>query len=417
MFVPFLTLQLICCKVNIVLGQNHALVLNGAYVKLNNGTFAKPIYLVINNGSDSAIIRNSGHIISEAEGDFVKWMTGNVTTANTFVLPFGYSTTDYIPVNINKTSTGPNNASAITVSTWTTPVANTTWASTVTNMVGLTGDATTSAIDRGWQIMMANNVTGTADLSYRGAENTTSIAPTGSFNGQEWDATSANWLTSTGSGTGVTTGIGTVVSIVLGPYGATTSSPYVLTSATAPLPIELVSFTAKCENNQTNISWVNASETNIQGIELQKSTDLSIWNTIYTAQAANSTTINSYDYNYIETNDATIYYRLKTNNKDGSYNTSTIIANPSCNSKEEYNALSAFYYENNLSVLSQFAADAKVVYILFDLQGKKVASGEYFASKGNQVATIPVADLADGIYIFNAESNAAFYNRKIIIAK
>ena len=402
---------------SLVKGQNTALVLNGAYIRLNGGTFASPVYLVVNEGDNTAITRNSGSIISEAEGNFVKWYTTNASAA-TYTFPFGFTAplTDYMPVNINKTSIGTYDS--IIVSTWHTGTTNLTLPIVVTNMVGPAGaTALISAIDRFWQVLIPANISGTADFSYRGVENTTTAAPTGVFNGQEWDITQAQWFPGTGSGTGVTAGIGSVTGVTLGPYGSSVSSPYVLTAATKPLPIELVSFSASCENNNTHIKWTNASETNVWNIELQKSVDLNYWTTIYTAQPSNSSFTTNYNYVYNETNNSVVYYRLKTNNNNGSADISGIITNKPCNSDGNFNSLTAFYYQNVINVLSQFADDAKVTYSLFDLQGKRIVTGEYAAGKGEEMVSLPINDLADGIYIFNEESNSTFYNKKIIIAR
>src|SRR3954470_16832549 len=72
-------------------------VLNGAYINITNSA-----YLVVANAATNAITRNSGHIISEGESNNVKWNVG--TTTGTYTVPFGYSTTDYIPVQLTKTA-------------------------------------------------------------------------------------------------------------------------------------------------------------------------------------------------------------------------------------------------------------------------------------------------------------------------
>src|SRR4051812_20864288 len=71
------------------------LVLNGAFVTLSND-----VYVVVDNSATSAILRNSGHIISEGENNRLKWNLG--TTTGTFTVPFGYGTTDYLPVTFTK---------------------------------------------------------------------------------------------------------------------------------------------------------------------------------------------------------------------------------------------------------------------------------------------------------------------------
>src|ERR1051326_3553894 len=108
--------------------QNNALVLNGGFVTLSGGTSSTPIYLVINQTSTSGITRTGGHIISESDYNFVKWNAGS--TNGSYVYPFGYSTTDYIPFTFNKTSGNAN----VVVSTYETGNPNTPLPNTVTNM-------------------------------------------------------------------------------------------------------------------------------------------------------------------------------------------------------------------------------------------------------------------------------------------
>jgi hypothetical protein len=400
-------------------GQNNALVLNGAYVKVNGGSFASPVYLVVNAGQATGIMRTSGHIISEAEGNYVQWNTSDVTVTSNYVFPMGYSNTDYLPVTIHKNSVGSgsghtNNASAIVMSTWATAAANNLpFANTVTAISGPSGaGATNSVIDRWWQVQAGTNVSATADVSYRGAENTTA-APLGLFSGQHWDIPSLQWAPPTGSGTGLVSGIGTVSNITLVNVGAGISSPYILSSASLPLPIELVSFTAVCENGEMNIKWANASETNVMNIELQKSYDLNNWTTIHTAAPSNTSTMTYYNYNYGESMGGQIYYRLRTNNNDGYSDLSAVIYAQSCGSAE--NTLSSFYAEQSIYVHTHFLNGTSVNYIMYDLQGKKILQGSFSASEGDQLTTVQTADLSNGIYIFSATADSKTYTQKILI--
>ena len=398
--------------------QNNAVVLNGAFINLNGGTFANPVYLVVNNGLPAAISRtgSGGHIISEQEGNYVLWNTS--AAANNFIFPFGYSTTTYLPATVHKTSSA---ASSITMSTWGTAASgNLPWANLVltmnSNATGLPA-AVSSVIDRWWQAMEPVGFTGTLDVTYRGVENTTTTAPAGTFNGQEWINASAVWgFAGTGTGTGVTgAGTGTVTGITMVPYGATFSSPYVLSAATDPLPIELVSFTAQCNSGNVKVEWKDASETNVTNIELQRSTDLNIWSTIYTATPSNTHSLTSYNYSYVDNSTSTIYYRLKTNNDNGGADLSAIVYCIPC--KGGNSNLSAYYFDNNVNVISHFDTDSKVNYNVFDAYGKRVMVGEYDAAQGTSIFSLPVYELSNGIYFFNAFSENTFYNQKIIITK
>src|ERR1035437_1379595 len=107
---------------NLSYAQNNDLVLNGAYIILDGGTTATPIYLVVAQSSTSGIIRpGGGHISSEGQYNFVKW-TSAASTGN-YIFPFGVggNAVDYIPFTFNKTSAGNSD---IGMSTWTTNPQN-----------------------------------------------------------------------------------------------------------------------------------------------------------------------------------------------------------------------------------------------------------------------------------------------------
>ena len=139
--------------------QNNALVLNGAYVKLNGGTSATPVYLVVNQPNVLGITRTSGHIISESEYNFVKWNEGSAT--GSYVYPFGYSTTDYLPFTFNKTAGDAN----LAVSSYATAASdNLPLANTIANMnpSGPVSDASDMVVDRWWRLQVENGVSAPA---------------------------------------------------------------------------------------------------------------------------------------------------------------------------------------------------------------------------------------------------------------
>jgi len=399
-------------------GQNNSLVLNGAYIKMNNGTYSNPVYLVVNSGQPAAIKRNSGHIISENEGNFVQWNTSDVTTSTDYTIPFGYSNSDYLPVTLHKNSVGSgaghvDNASPIIISTWGTPSNNISWANSVTSMTGPGGaDEFNSVIDRWWQILAGTNVSATFDVTYRGSENTTSSS-NGVFNGQQFEISTTQWLSAAGSGTGVTSGTGTVSNINLMAHGINTSSPYVLSSNISPLPIELTSFNGVCNENEIHITWTDASEINVSTIELQKSYDLNSWTTIYSATPSNQNTETNYGFNYKETNNQAVYFRLQTIDIDGKNEISETIYVLPCSAKSEF--LVAFSETNTIHVHSHFEHDALVNYSLYDIQGKLVATGKYNALTGDMIFSIPLELISSAIYIFRAESSTTMCNQKLLI--
>lgn len=212
---------------SVCFAQNNSIVLDGAYIVLDGGTAATNIYVVVEQSSTSGIVRSTGgHISSEGQYNFVKWVSG-ASTGN-YIFPFGVGGTaaDYIPFTFNKTTAG---TSDISMSTWTTnqpniPHPTISNVAAVTTMVGIP-DSVNNAIDRFWDIKASFPVTADLTFSYRGSENTT-LVPTDNFEAQHWNG--SVWDPQAGLGNaGVTSGIGTVGPVT----GQTTFSPWVLTRA------------------------------------------------------------------------------------------------------------------------------------------------------------------------------------------
>jgi hypothetical protein len=121
------------------------LVLNGATIKLNGS-----VSLVIDNSSSNAITRNSGHIISELQTNTIKWNIG--TTVGTYVIPWGYGSSEYIPLTFTKTA--GSSAGYFLFSTFHTTSNNLSQLpSGIANLNGANGsDNSLFVSDRFWQV-------------------------------------------------------------------------------------------------------------------------------------------------------------------------------------------------------------------------------------------------------------------------
>ena len=243
----YLLVLLVSCS-SIIQAQN-ALVLNGGITVLNGGVAGTPVYLVVNESNTAGITRLSGHIHSENQYNFVKWIAG--TGTGNYIFPFGVAgnPTDYIPFTFNKTSVGN---SEIDMATWTTDIQNlphaaVTNVSAVTSMTGVS-DSVLYAIDRFWDIQTSAAVTADLTFSYLGTENTTSN-PTDTVKSQHWNGSS--WDAQVGPGNlGVVAGVGTA-----GPFvGQSTFSPWILTII-PNCPTAIFSYpTTYCDNDTSTYS-------------------------------------------------------------------------------------------------------------------------------------------------------------------
>jgi len=232
--------------------QNNALVLNGAYIRLNGGTSANPIFIVINQPQTTGIIRpGGGHIHSENQFNFIKWVTS--TTTGNYVFPFGVNAvaTDYIPFEFNKITAGNTN---LTVSTFSTNSANLPFPTPVTSMT-----QASNSIDRFWDIRSSATVTSNLTFRYRGIENTTGLCATDTVKAQYWTNAAGPWSSLFGPGNpGVTVGIGAVGAIPNQSYFQPTATIWALT--TVPIsPTITASSSITCNGANNGSATVTTS--------------------------------------------------------------------------------------------------------------------------------------------------------------
>ncbi|MBK8339860.1 MAG: hypothetical protein IPK99_07605 [Flavobacteriales bacterium] len=105
--------------------------------------------------------------------------------------------------------------------------------------------------------------------------------------------------------------------------------------AVAALPIELLDFTAACENNAVVLRWSTATETNNYHFAVERSADAEVWETIGTVPGAgNSQQVVHYAFNDTEVAATVLYYRIGQTDFNGTISYSTVAAVPACGDKE-----------------------------------------------------------------------------------
>jgi hypothetical protein len=292
--------------------------------------------LTVTNPAAGGITYGAGMIQSETNTainpSIVQWNMGTNTGAH--VYPFGAGGTQ-IPFTFNKTTASAAN---IAVSTRSTAASNNLpWAGTsnvaaVSIMESNAGtyyaDASIpSVVDRWWDITTSAAVTGDLVFSYRGSENTTTSNPTGTLQAQHWNGTS--WDAPVGSGVGVVAGVGSVAVT-----GASTFSPWIISSILIPLPIELMRFEGSCEKNGALLKWTTAAELNNKYFIIERSMDGTYFTEIAQvptlAPNGNSTQLLNYTFNDAHPFKGFGYYRLKQTDVNGNAVTMKVIEVKNC---------------------------------------------------------------------------------------
>lgn len=373
--------------------------------------------LTITNPAASAITYSTGYIQSETNAAFnssiIQWNMGTSTGAH--VYPFGVAGTQ-IPFTFNKTTPGSAN---ISVSTRSTSISdNTPWSSAsnvgpVVHMYDPTlgqDGSDEAVIDRWWDITASAAVTANLTFSYRGVENTMDPAyQTASLGAQHWSGTS--WDPPVGSGTGVITGVGTVTVT-----GASTFSPWVISSSLAPLPIELLHFDAACTNDEMVIRWATATETNNDYFTVEKSFDGQEFVPLSIVDGAgNSTGINEYAVTDNSFTTGTAYYRLKQTDYDGKFTYSPLVSAEGCGSYNNW--LYATMAGDALNVVFSSSSEENYTIMIFDVAGRKIAEEAIVAEEGINRIKLSQHRLSSGVYLITLRSSSHMLSTKAAISR
>lgn len=388
------------------------------YMNISGGTAGTPIYLVVGNPASAAIIRTNGHIISEGQWNYVKWL--NTAVATSYTIPFG--SVDYLPFTFAKTA---GVAADLTASTYATPNTNLPWcAATNVALVNNMNDLTTGVdgsvqfvIDRWWTI----NTTGaTANLSftYRGAENTMAApaTPADILGIQHWDGT--KWNNGSGGAMGTIVTTATAGSNAAGPHTVTGSatfnefSPYVLVSFPNPLPVQWLSLSADCDRGDVTIHWSTASEQNADYFTVERSLDGTNFSAITTKPAAgNSNTIQYYSAVDTDPYSGTSFYRVKETDFNGAYIYSGTITVNGCAGDDVI-----IYGEDGGAVVNiNASADGQYNIEMYNVLGQKITGQLANVTAGNNQIKLSPNNVASAIYVVKVFNNNNAVTKKVFI--
>jgi 5-hydroxyisourate hydrolase-like protein (transthyretin family) len=198
---------------------------------------------------------------------------------------------------------------------------------------------------------------------------------------------------------------------------------------TAPIPVELVSFTANAKKNDVELNWTTATETNNRGFEIQRSVIPNgvrnlVWEVVSFVNG-NGTTTKPMNYSFVDKNlkAGNYSYRLKQIDLDGSYKYSeeveVTIESPKYFSLEQ-NYPNPF---NPSTVISyQLPVSGDVTLKVYDVLGNEVATlvneekptGSYEVEFKSSVGN---GQLANGVYFYQLKTGDYLETKKMILLK
>jgi hypothetical protein len=199
------------------------------------------------------------------------------------------------------------------------------------------------------------------------------------------------------------------------------------------IPVELTSFTASVSDNNVELNWTTATETNNRGFEIERyalSAKHKGWEKIGFV-AGFGTTTEPKSYSFVDENisSGTYSYRLKQIDYDGSYEFSEVI-------EVEVAQIYKFSLEQNYpnpfnpSTSIQYAVDSRqfVTLIVFDILGREVATlvneekpaGKYeveFNAAELPSGVSAKGGYASGVYFYQLKAGNYIETKKMVLMK
>jgi hypothetical protein len=168
-----------------------------------------------------------------------------------------------------------------------------------------------------------------------------------------------------------------------------------------PLPIELVSFAANCEDNNTvSVNFTTASEHNSDYYTVEKSRDGTTWNVLKTIPAAgNSTQLINYSVADASDINGTVYYRLTQVDVDGASKVYDIVST-NCFAENEL-AMVAYPNPSNgqFTVKIENAIGGSYTLGITDVQGKPIEQQMIQLETGTTIVKLNPIGLKPGVYL------------------
>ena len=179
------------------------------------------------------------------------------------------------------------------------------------------------------------------------------------------------------------------------------------------IPVNLIDFKGKAENNQVKLNWRTATESNSNRFEVERSTDGRSFTKIAEVVAkGNSNSIQQY--NSIDANpvNGINHYRLKIVNEDGGFTHSRVI-HVSMNEKARgFDIYPNPISGNEINIVFTGDVNGKATIRVYDINGRLRINTQQMANSNNLQLK---HNLSPGMYIINITVNNKEESRKIII--
>ena len=192
-----------------------------------------------------------------------------------------------------------------------------------------------------------------------------------------------------------------------------------ITFVSAVVPVELTSFNAVAANNNVELSWTTATETNNSGFEIERSLDnLNFVKVGFVRGQGTSTQIAKYS--FVDNNSSGhLYYRLKQVDFDGSFKYSKVV---------EVNGSQPLTFTLNQNYPNPFNPTTIISYAVpeqsfvslkvYNVLGKEVASlVNNQVEAGIHKVNFNASNLSSGIYFYTIKAGKFTATKKLMLLK
>ncbi|MCX6291958.1 MAG: T9SS type A sorting domain-containing protein [Bacteroidetes bacterium] len=385
------------------------LILTAGELNLDNdhdGSNGGGRILYVANDSVTGIVRTSGYIRSEiSDGSgLVRWLMNSKTGAHVF--PFGYNSSTYVPFTFNPSS---GTSGEVTAGTYHSDPFNLPMPPTVTQVHDLLGgDNSSNTVDRYWYLNVSGTIS-SANLTF-----TASPAEFGSISNPK----AQRWIVSTG---GWELPQGTQSYFMNGTLAANIprfANWWALAGNSSPLPVDLVHFSASCDQHRVNISWSTATEVHNDHFSIERSMNGYSYEVIGTVRGAgNSSVQNNYSFTDEHPVAGNAYYRLAQTDYDGVAKTYDPAMVQSCEDTKHL-SVSIYQDENNIiNLLIQSGNHESIVITVFDVTGKKLLQKNSSLVVGDNIIKLNMTEFSSGIYLLQISGDEDVLTKKFELNK
>ena len=193
------------------------------------------------------------------------------------------------------------------------------------------------------------------------------------------------------------------------------------TTVAIPTPVKLASFSANANSGKVNLVWVSTLETNVSSFGIERSVDGINYANVGNVSATGTTT-SSRSYSFVD--DAsklsgTIYYRLKTLDKDGKVSYSVV---QQVNIKATKNIITKLYPNPLISgqaiKLAYTSLKSGTVSVqVLNSMGKKVLSANLAVIEGSNTLSVSGSHLVAGIYYVSVYADNNLVDRLPVVVR